>query len=53
VGPARTARPATAEEDPWLAAYDHLAWFFLPVFFSKDGRESTRNFFREHAAGFP
>ncbi len=41
------------EEDPWLAAYDHLAWFFLPVFFSKDGRESTRNFFREHAAGFP
>jgi len=41
------------EEDPWLADYDHLAWFFLPVFFSKDGRESTRNFFREHAAGFP
>ena len=41
------------EEDPWLAAYDHLAWFFLPVFFSKDGRESTRAFFRDHAGGFP
>ncbi|USZ69618.1 DUF5784 family protein [Halorussus salilacus] len=40
-------------EDPWLAEYDHLSWFFLPVFFSKDGRESTRRFFREHAAGFP
>ena len=40
-------------EDPWLAEYDHLAWFFLPVFFSKDGRESTREFFREHAGGFP
>jgi len=39
--------------DPWLAAYDHVAWFFLPVFFSKDGRETTRTFFREHAAGFP
>ena len=39
--------------DPWLAAYDHLAWFFLPVFFSKDGRETTRAFFRDHAAGFP
>ena len=41
------------EQDPWLAEYDHLAWFFLPVFFSKDGRESTRTFFAEHAAGFP
>ena len=40
-------------EAPWLAEYDHLAWFFLPVFFSKDGRKSTRTFFREHAAGFP
>jgi hypothetical protein len=39
--------------DPWLAAYDHIAWFFLPVFFSKDGRETTRRFFRDHAAGFP
>lgn len=40
-------------DDPWLADYDHLSWFFLPVFFSKDGRESTRTFFRDHAAGFP
>lgn len=39
--------------EPWLAAYDHVAWFFLPVFFSKDGRETTRAFFRDHAAGFP
>ncbi|MFC6731329.1 MULTISPECIES: DUF5784 family protein [unclassified Haladaptatus] len=41
------------ETDPWLASYDHVAWFFLPVFFSKDGRETTRKFFREHASGFP
>ncbi len=41
------------EEDPWLADYPHISWFFLPVFMSKDGRESTRSFFREHAAGFP
>jgi len=41
------------EESPWLAAYPALSWFFLPVFLSKDGRESTRAFFREHAAGFP
>ena len=40
-------------EAPWLAAYDYLAWFFLPVLFSKDGRETTRAFFRDHAAGFP
>lgn len=39
--------------DPWLAKYDHITWFFLPVFFSKDGRETTRTFFRDHAAGFP
>lgn len=39
--------------DPWLAKYDHVTWFFLPVFFSKDGRETTRTFFRDHAAGFP
>ena len=38
---------------PWLAEYPHLSWFFLPVFMSKDGRHSTRRFFREHAAGFP
>ncbi len=41
------------EEEPWLADYEHLAWFFLPVLFSKDGRETTRSFFRDHAAGFP
>jgi len=41
------------QEEPWLAAYNHLAWFFLPVLFSKDGRESTRGFFQDHAAGFP
>lgn len=41
------------EENPWLANYPHLSWFFLPVFMSKDGRESTRAFFREYAAGFP
>lgn len=39
--------------DPWLAEYEHLAWFFLPVFFSKDGRHTTRDFFADHAAGFP
>jgi hypothetical protein len=42
-----------AETDPWLADHRHVAWFFLPVFFSKDGRETTRAFFRDHAAGFP
>jgi hypothetical protein len=41
------------ESDPWLEAYPYLSWFFLPVFMSKDGRESTRTFFREYAAGFP
>ncbi|MFP9192305.1 DUF5784 family protein [Natronosalvus vescus] len=41
------------ERDAWLADYPYLSWFFLPVFMSKDGRESTRAFFREHAAGFP
>lgn len=41
------------EEEPWLGAYPHLSWFFLPVFCSKDGRETTREFFRDHAAGFP
>lgn len=41
------------EEDPWLADYPHISWYFLPVFMSKDGRESTRRFFREHAGGFP
>jgi hypothetical protein len=42
-----------ADQEPLLSRYDHVAWFFLPVFFSKDGAESTREFFRDHAAGFP
>jgi len=42
-----------AEADPWLADHDHVAWFFLPVLFSKDGRETTRAFFHDHASGFP
>ncbi|WP_020222833.1 DUF5784 family protein, partial [Halarchaeum acidiphilum] len=41
------------EEATWLADYTYLSWFFLPVLCSKDGRETTRTFFREHAAGFP
>ena len=41
------------EETPWLAAYSALSWFFLPVFLSKDGRHTTRDFFADHAAGFP
>ena len=40
-------------ESPWLEPYPHLSWFFLPVFLSKDGRETTREFFLDHAAGFP
>lgn len=40
-------------ETPWLEPYPHLSWFFLPVFLSKDGRETTRRFFDEHNAGFP
>ncbi len=44
---------ALYEDDPWLADYPYLSWYFLPVFMSKDGRESTREFFRSHAAGFP
>lgn len=58
--PYRIARWAQRElltelrhEDPWLEPYDHLAWFFLPVFMSKDGRRTTREFFSEHAGGFP
>ena len=38
---------------PWLEPYPHVSWFFLPVFMSKDGRETTRRFFAEEAAGFP
>ncbi len=41
------------DEEPWLVDYPYISWYFLPVFLSKDGRESTRAFFREHAAGFP
>lgn len=41
------------DAEPWLAAYTHISWFFLPVFCSKDGAETTRSFFRDHAAGFP
>ncbi len=41
------------EESPWLKEYPHLSWYFLPVFLSKDGRETSRTFFAEHAAGFP
>jgi hypothetical protein len=45
---------ATLEvEDPWLAAYEAVSWFFLPVFLSKDGQTITRRFFEEDAAGFP
>ncbi len=39
--------------DPWLAEFEYVSWFFLPVFFSKDGRQTTRRFFDEDAAGFP
>lgn len=45
------ARLHTAE--PWLEPYTHISWFFLPVFCSKDGAETTRSFFRVHTAGFP
>lgn len=41
------------ETSPWLESYPRLSWFFLPVFLSKDGRQTTRAFFRDHAAGFP
>ena len=41
------------EQSPWLEPYPHLSWYFLPVFMSKDGRETTREFFDDHAAGFP
>ena len=45
---------ATLEREAgWLTEYDYLAWYFLPVLFSKDGRDTTRAFFRDHAAGFP
>jgi len=40
-------------EAPWTADYPHVAWFFLPVLMSKDGRHTTREFLSEHASGFP
>jgi len=42
-----------AMAEPWLADSEHLLEFFLPVLCSKDGRESTREFFRDQAMGFP
>jgi hypothetical protein len=42
-----------SETDPWLTDYPYVSWYFLPVLFSKDGRDSTRAFFGDHAAGFP
>jgi hypothetical protein len=41
------------DAEPWLEPYSTVAWFFLPVLCSKDGRETTRRFLRDHAAGFP
>lgn len=41
------------EQAPWLDAYPTISEFFLPVLLSKDGRHTSRAFFREHAAGFP
>lgn len=38
--------------DPWLAEFNHVAWFFLPVLLSKDGRDTTREFLAS-GAGFP
>ncbi|QGX95621.1 hypothetical protein EI982_12875 [Haloplanus rallus] len=49
----RELRAELHEQSPWLEPYPHLSWFFLPVFLSKDGRWTTREFFDEHAAGFP
>ncbi len=41
------------EDEPWLTDYPALSRFFLPVLSAKDGRETNRRFFRDHAAGFP
>ncbi len=41
------------DDEPWLRSYPALARFFLPVLCAKDGREGTRQFFRDRAAGFP
>ncbi|MDY7080997.1 MAG: DUF5784 family protein [Halobacteria archaeon] len=40
------------QEEPELTEYTHLAWFFLPVLMSKDGRETAREFLL-NGAGFP
>ena len=49
----RELRAELHEQSPWLEPYPHLSWFFLPVFLSKDGRWTTREFFSDHAGGFP
>lgn len=41
------------DAEPWLSAYPTISRFFLPVLCSKDGRNSTRTFMRDHAMGFP
>ena len=41
------------DETPWLAPFPAVSHFFLPVFLSKDGRHSSRQFFDDHAGGFP
>jgi len=41
------------EESTWLADYPHISRFFLPVLLSKDGRQTSRTFLYDHAAGFP
>ncbi len=41
------------EAAPWIEPYPYVAWFFLPVLMSKDGRDTSRAFLYDHAAGFP
>jgi len=41
------------EDAPWLADYPTISWFFLPVLLAKDGRHTSQEFLRDHAAGFP
>lgn len=41
------------EDAPWFADYPALSLFFLSVLLSKDGRETSQAFFKDHAAGFP
>lgn len=40
-------------ESDWLREYPNLAWYFLPILLSKDGRHSSREYFWKHSAGFP